>query len=147
MIHIHIYIIKHIYIYIEREIDIHTHVLYVRPVRLLRVRVSVGLKQTLQFKGWEFSCLYNSIGSLPESSTRGLLVGKLLIGGLGVYVHGGLPWMFRRRSTAVPGYSGSTSRVIFYKYCVYTYTYTYIYIYIYVCVYIYIYTYHNVYRI
>ena len=35
-------------------------------------------------KGWEFSCPYNFIGSLPESSTRGLLVGKLLVGGLGV---------------------------------------------------------------
>ena len=34
----------------------------------------------------EFSCPYNFIGSLPESSTRGLLVGKLLVGGLGVGV-------------------------------------------------------------
>ena len=28
----------------------------------------------------------NFIGSLPESLTQGLLVGKLLVGGLGVYV-------------------------------------------------------------
>ena len=55
-----------------------------RPVRLLRVWVSEGLTQTLNSKGWEFSCPYNFIGSLPESLTQGLLVGKLLVGGLGV---------------------------------------------------------------
>ena len=38
----------------------------------------------LDSKGWEFSCPYNFIGSLPESSTRGHLVGKLLVSGLGV---------------------------------------------------------------
>ena len=43
----------------------------------------VRLKQTLNSKGCEFSCPSNSIGSLPESSTQGLLVGKLLVGGLG----------------------------------------------------------------
>ena len=41
-------------------------------------------KQTLNSKGWEFSCPLNFIGSLPESLTQGLLIGKLLIGGLGV---------------------------------------------------------------
>ena len=44
----------------------------------------VWVKQTLNSKGWEFSCPFNFIGSLPESSARGLLVGKLLVGGLGV---------------------------------------------------------------
>ena len=44
----------------------------------------VWLKQTLNSKGWAFSCPYNSIGGLPESSTQGLLAGKLLVGGLGV---------------------------------------------------------------
>ena len=44
------------------------------------------LKQTLNSKGWEFSCPYNFVGSLPESFTQGLLVGKLLVGGLGVGV-------------------------------------------------------------
>ena len=44
----------------------------------------VGLKQTLNSKGWELSYPNNCIGSLPESLTQGLLVGKLLIGGLGV---------------------------------------------------------------
>ena len=34
---------------------------------------------------WEFSCPLNFVGSLPESLTQGLLVGKLLVGGLGVY--------------------------------------------------------------
>ena len=43
----------------------------------------VGLKQTLDSKGREFSCPMNFIGSLPESSTQGLSIGKLLIGGLG----------------------------------------------------------------
>ena len=42
------------------------------------------LKQTLYSKGWELSYPYNCIGSLPESLTQGLLIGKLLIGGLGV---------------------------------------------------------------
>ena len=58
----------------------------VRPVRLLRVWVSKGLTQaqTLNSKGWEFSCPYNCIGSLPESLTQGLLIGQLLVGGLGV---------------------------------------------------------------
>ena len=45
-----------------------------------------SIKQTLDSKGWEFSCPYNFIGSLPESLTQGLLVGQLLVGGLGVYV-------------------------------------------------------------
>ena len=44
----------------------------------------VWLKQTLNSEGWELSYPYNCIGSLPESLTQGLLVGKLLIGGLGV---------------------------------------------------------------
>ena len=44
----------------------------------------VWLKQTLNSEGWEFPCPLNLIGSLPESSTRGLLVGKLLVGGLAV---------------------------------------------------------------
>ena len=62
----------------------HTSETYnLRPVRLLRVWVSEG-KQTLNSKGWEFPCPYNLIGGLPESLTQGLLVGKLLVGGLGV---------------------------------------------------------------
>ena len=40
--------------------------------------------QTLNLKRWEFSCPSNFIGGSPESSTRGLLVGKLLVGGLAV---------------------------------------------------------------
>ena len=67
-----------------------SRVVRIRPVRLLRVWVSEGwLKQTLNSKGWEFSCPLNFIGSLPESLTRGLLVGKLLVGGLGVATAGG----------------------------------------------------------
>ena len=38
----------------------------------------------LNYEGWEFSCPYDFIGGLPESLTQGLLVGKLLVGGLGV---------------------------------------------------------------
>ena len=41
-------------------------------------------KQTLNSKGWELSCPLNFTGGLPESLTQGLLIGKLLIGGLGV---------------------------------------------------------------
>ena len=60
-------------------------ILYVRPVRLLRVWISEGLtKQTLNSEGWELSCPLSFIGSLPESLTRELLIGKLLVGGLGV---------------------------------------------------------------
>ena len=44
----------------------------------------VWLKQTLNSKGWQFSCPLKFIGSLPESLTQGLLVGKFLVGGLGV---------------------------------------------------------------
>ena len=40
--------------------------------------------QTLNSKGWEFSCPYDFIGGLPENLTQGLLIGKLLVGGLGV---------------------------------------------------------------
>ena len=59
----------------------------IRPVRLLRVSISEGLlKQTLNSKGWEFSCPLKCIGSLPESLTQGLLVGKLLVGGLGAWL-------------------------------------------------------------
>ena len=49
----------------------------------------VWLKQTLNSKGWEFSCPLKFIGSLPESLTQGLLVGKLLVGGLGVFTEAG----------------------------------------------------------
>ena len=38
----------------------------------------------LNSKGWEFSCPLNFVGSLLESLTQGLLIGKLLIGGLGI---------------------------------------------------------------
>ena len=41
----------------------------------------------LILKGWEFSCPYNFTGNLPEDLTQGLLVGKLLVGGLGVCVY------------------------------------------------------------
>ena len=41
-------------------------------------------KQTLNSKGWEFTCPLNFIGGLPESLTQGLLIGKLLVCGLGV---------------------------------------------------------------
>ena len=52
--------------------------------------------KSLDFRGFDSSRLLiltggnyhnksNLIGSLPESLTQGLLVGKLLIGGLGVY--------------------------------------------------------------
>ena len=59
--------------------------IHLRPVRLLIVWISKGLTQTtLNSKGWELSYPYNCIGSLLESLTQGLLVGKLLIGGLGV---------------------------------------------------------------
>ena len=44
----------------------------------------VLLKQTLNSKGWEFSCPWTLIGGLPESLTQGFSVGKLLIGGPGV---------------------------------------------------------------
>ena len=77
-------------------------------------------KQTLNSEGWEFSCPYNLIGSLPESLTQGLLIGKLLIGGLGVIV---------------------IVIVIIHIYIyIYTHVYIYIYIYIYtyVCIYIYV---------
>ena len=51
-------------------------------------QVHIGLKQTLNSKGWEFSCPLNVIVSLPESLTQGLLIGKLLVGGLGIVVVG-----------------------------------------------------------
>ena len=52
------------------------------PTQSLHVR---GFDSSrLNSKGWEFSCPLNCIGGLPESLTQGLLVGKLLIGGLGV---------------------------------------------------------------
>ena len=44
----------------------------------------LSMPDGLVIKGWEFECPYNFIGSLPESLTQGLLVGKHLIGGLGV---------------------------------------------------------------
>ena len=59
-------------------------VVSLRPVRLFRAWISEGLTQADSSKGWEFSCLLNLTGSLPESLTQGLLIGKLLIGGLGV---------------------------------------------------------------
>ena len=58
----------------------------------------------LKSKGWEFSCPLNFIVSLPESLTQGLLIGKLLEGGLGVTprrVRGGAARGASRRS---PGY-------------------------------------------
>ena len=44
----------------------------------------VLLKQNLDSKGWKFPCPLNLIGGLPGRLTQGLLVGKLLVGGLGV---------------------------------------------------------------
>ena len=41
------------------------------------------------------------MGGLPESSTRGLLVGKLLVGGLGVQVKGISPVFEQAQATAV----------------------------------------------
>ena len=65
-----------------------------RPVRLLGVSISEGLTQTNSYvilKGGNYvSYPYNCIGSLPESLTQGFLVGKLLVGGLGV-LQSGLP--------------------------------------------------------
>ena len=56
------------------------------PVHLLRVSISRGFDSSkLESKGWEFSCPWNLIGSLPENVTQELLVGKLLVGGMGVY--------------------------------------------------------------
>ena len=51
-------------------------------------------------QGWEFSCPLNFIGSLPESLTQGLLIGKLLIGGLGVGIS-------RSRSRYPRGYASA----------------------------------------
>ena len=86
IIQVAIIIIIYIYIYIYIYIHMYTHT--IRPVHLLRVWVSEGLTQAdSNSKGWEFSCPYNCIGCLPESSTRGLLVGRLLVGGLGVKQH------------------------------------------------------------
>ena len=85
------YLTLYTYIYVsndnnDRSNDNHWRGLHVRPIRLLRVWVSEGLtKQALNSKGWEFSCTYNFIGGLPESLAQGLLVGKLLVGGLGVF--------------------------------------------------------------
>ena len=39
---------------------------------------------TVPLRAVEFSCPLNFTGCLPESLTQGLLIGKLLIGGLGV---------------------------------------------------------------
>ena len=52
--------------------------------------VLVANAATLNSKGWEFSCPLNLIGGLPERLTQGLLVGKLLVGGLGVLMKTGL---------------------------------------------------------
>ena len=41
----------------------------------------------LILRGGNSSCPLNFIGSLPESLTQGLLVGKLLVGGLGVFAY------------------------------------------------------------
>ena len=70
----------------------------------------VWLKQTLNSKGWEFSCPYKSIGSLPESLTQELLVGKLLVGGLGVRLKGyGGPFQSSEEFTGIIGISISIS--------------------------------------
>ena len=54
------------------------------------IHIYICHKQTLNSKGWELSYPYNCIGSFPESLTQGLLVGKLLVGGLGVSLTGKL---------------------------------------------------------
>ena len=102
-VYIYIYICTHVYTYLRGVIWAVTFIPvpmpkavcgtmlwseWVRPVCLLRVSISEGLTQAnFNSKKCELSCPYNFIGSLPESSTRGLLVGKLLVGGLGVYYH------------------------------------------------------------
>ena len=84
--HIYIYICICIYIYIyicAMCIDIYIYICICMCVYIyiyMYILQRVWLKQTLNSKGWEFSRPLNFIGSLPESSTRGLLVGKLLVG-------------------------------------------------------------------
>ena len=87
----YIYIYTYIYIYIYIYIHIHTYIcIYIYIYTCAQSAYyefrfqRFWLKQTLNSKGLEVSCLLNFIGSLPESLTQGLLVGKLLIGGLGV---------------------------------------------------------------
>ena len=70
--YIYIYIYIHIHIYIERERYIH-----IDNINDINDRRGNS-------KGWKFSCPLNFMGDLPESLTRGLLVGKLLVGGLSV---------------------------------------------------------------
>ena len=84
----------------------------------------VWLKQTLNSQGWEFSCPLNFIGSLPESLTQGLLIGKLLTGGLGVSSN---------------EHENDASRKGLEYMCIDIYIYIHIYIYIYIYMYIYIY--------
>ena len=102
------------------------------------------------------------MGSLPESLTQGLLVGKLLVGGPGVYIY-----IYRERERCMYVYLSLSLYIYIYIYthtyvlmvrlvvivsiilCVvcrlflcgggHTYVCMYIYIYIYKCVYIYIY--------
>ena len=101
-IYIYTYVYTYIYIYVTTTI-----IYIVRPVRLLRVWTSEGLTQTLISKGWEFSCPLNFIGGLPESLTQGPLVGKLLIGGLGVLdVALRLEWVSLAWKRLVPSKSG-----------------------------------------
>ena len=76
-------------------------------------------------RGWEFSCPFNFIRGLPESLTQGLLIGKLLTGGLGVYV-------------STPQRPPERRGAPRYTYHIHVYPYIYIYIYIYM-LYIYIY--------
>ena len=117
--------------------------------------------------GWELAYPYNCIGSLPESLTQGLLVGKLLIGGLGVCGtdppcsrawHLATPHDIARCNYDTNHYaihrihrlSVSLSLYIYiythvYVYtCIYMYIYIHIYIYIYMYIYIYIYVYTHI---
>ena len=75
----------HIYIYIYKCVHALTDAGSTStpspPTKSLGFR---GFDSSKLLKGWEFSCPYNFIGSLPESSTQELLVGKLSVGGLGV---------------------------------------------------------------
>ena len=112
-VHIHIYIYIYIYIYMFLYMYVYIYIYIYRereregaaagggvsggPRRDLLGPRSYGKPTPKSFdfrgfdsgnlnsKGWKFSCPYNFIGSLPEGLTQGLLVGKLLVGGLGVW--------------------------------------------------------------
>ena len=89
-------------------------------------------------KGWEFSCPSNSIGSLSESLTRGLLVGKLFVGGLGV-TRGPSKQGAPKKSLYI--YTHTHTHTHTHTLRIYIYVYIYIYIYIHLSLYIYIYIY------